>query len=220
MIVAKVTRVANGKRRATIARRAAPARRKSVSNPAHMLTLAFPNPARRTSMVKAKKKIKNSARRLFRYPSRPAGRMMKAKRSNHRRRTSNPQFFGAHVPPVRLTEYVVAGLVGVTINRAIVAALPATITGSNVFATLASVAIALGQWWLGGMVSKDLGSAFGFGGLMNAASTALNSFIPSVGSVVSLSGRGTGDFVPATFTIPPQPSGIGAISGYPPAYPM
>ena len=219
MIVAKVTRVANGKRRATVARRAAPARRKSVSNPAHMLTLAFPNPARRTSMVKAKKK-KNSARRLS-VTKRQAQRMMKAKKSNHRRRrVSNPQFFGSHVTPVRLTEYIGAGLVGVAANRALLAALPATFTSSNMFATLTSIGIALAQWWLGSMVSKDLGSAFAFGGLMNAASTALNAFIPSVGSVVSLSGRGTGDFVPATFTIPPQPAGIGAISGYPSAYPM
>lgn len=212
MIVAKVTRVANGKRRA--APRAAPKARtivrRSSSNPAHMLTLAFPNHKRR-AMVKAKKR-KNSARKtsIIKRPH----YMMKAKKSNHRRRSHNPQFFGTHVTPVKMAEYVAAGLVGVTINRAIVAALPASITGNNIFATLAAAGIALAQWWLGSLASKDLGSAFGFGGLMNAANTALNTFIPSVGSVVSLSGRGTGDFVPATFTIPPQPAGIGNLSGY------
>jgi hypothetical protein len=211
MIVAKVTRVANGKRRAAPRPKARKSVRRSSSNPAHMLTLAFPNHKRR-SMVKAKKR-KNGARRKTSNHKRPHY-MMKVRKSNHRRRSHNPQFFGSHVTPVKMVEYVAAGLVGVTFNRAIVAALPASITGNNIFATLAAAGIALAQWWVGSMASKDLGSAFGFGGLMNAANTALNTFIPSVGSVVSLSGRGTGDFVPATFTIPPQPAGIGNLSGY------
>jgi hypothetical protein len=92
--------------------------------------------------------------------------------------------------------------------------LPASVTSNNLFATGASFAIAIAQWWLGSMASADLGSAFGFGALLTAANTALNTFIPSVGSVVSLSGRGTGDFVPAMFTIPPQPAGIGGLSSY------
>lgn len=164
-------------------------------------------------MVKAKKR--NSARRKTSVTKRPM--FAKNRKSNHRRRNGrrrNPAFFGASVTPVKMAEYVAAGLVGVTINRAIVAALPASITSNNIFATLAAGAIAIAQWWLGSMASHDLGSAFGFGGLMNAANTALNTFIPSVGSVVSLSGRGTGDFVPATFTIPPQPAGIGGLSSY------
>jgi hypothetical protein len=211
MIVAKVTRVANGKRRAAPRPKARKSVRRSSSNPAHMLTLAFPNHKRR-SMVKAKKR-KNGARRKTSNHKRPHY-MMKVRKSNHRRRSHNPQFFGSHVTPVKMAEYVAAGLVGVTFNRAIVSALPASITGNNIFATLAAAGIALAQWWVGSMASKDLGSAFGFGGLMNAANTALNTFIPSVGSVVSLSGRGTGDFVPATFSIPPQPAGIGNLSGY------
>ena len=167
-------------------------------------------------MKKAHKKSKNGARRSIAKRSHSM-KLMKKQSNGHRRRTTkrNPQFFGTHVPPVRLTEYVVAGLVGVAVNRAVVAALPSTFTSSNLYATLAAFAVALAQWWGGSMLSKDLGSAFGFGGLMNASSQALNAFIPSVGSVVSLSGyRGTGDFVPATFTIPPQPAGIGGLSSY------
>jgi NAD(P)H-hydrate repair Nnr-like enzyme with NAD(P)H-hydrate dehydratase domain len=176
-----------------------------------MLTLAFPNHKRR-SMVRAKKR-KNSARRKTSMSRRPHSMKMNKRRNGHRRR-KNPSFFGASVTPVKMAEYVGAGLVGVTINRAIVAALPATITSNNIFATGAALAIAVAQWWIGSMMSKDLGSAFGFGGLMNAVSTGLNTFIPSVGSYVSLSGRGFGDFVPATFTIPPQPAGIGGLSSY------
>jgi hypothetical protein len=212
MIVAKVTRVANGKRRASPRR--APAARKKVrsSNPAHFLTLAFPNHKRRASVVKAKKR-KNSARRNHSVSKRPS--YMKPKK-NHRPRSKrrNPQFFGTHVTPVKMAEYVGVGIIGATINRAIMAALPSSITSNNVFATGAALGIAIAQWWLGSLASKDLGSAFGFGALMSVANTAINTFIPSVGSVVSLSGRGTGDFVPATFTIPPQPAGIGGLSMY------
>lgn len=214
MVIAKVTKVANGKRRAAIKRakpkpRHKPAVRRS-SNPAHLLTLN-PSSKRRSTVKKAHKK--NSARKTS-VIKRPAHHKMMKKAKNHRRRSHNPQFFGSHITPVRLGEYVLAGLVGVTVNRAIVAALPSVITSNNLYATLAALAIAVGQWWVGSMASKDLGSAFGFGGLMNASSQALNAFIPAVGSVVSLSGRGTGDFVPAMFTIPPQPAGIGHLSSY------
>lgn len=162
-----------------------------------------------------KRAKKRPARRKTSLVVRNRARGLRMAKKNHRprRRSPNPQFFGSHVTPVRMAEYVGAGLVGVAANRAIVAALPSSVTANNIFATLASAAVALVQWWGLSLVSKDLGSAFGFGGLMNAANTALNSFIPSVGSVVSL-GR-VGDFVPATFTIPPQPAGIGGLSSYP-----
>jgi hypothetical protein len=167
--------------------------------------------------VKKARSKKNGARKVS-VMKRASHRSIKKARSNHRRRShKNPQFFGAHVTPVRLGEYVIAGLVGVAANRAIVAMLPASITSNNLYATLAALGIAVVQWWAASMIPgfKDIGSAFGFGGLMNASSQALNAFIPSVGSVVSLQGyRGTGDFVPAQFTIPPQPAGIGGLSSY------
>jgi hypothetical protein len=219
MIVAKVTRVANGKRRA--ARRSKPAARRTVrrssSNPAHMLTLAFPNHKRRATMATKAKKRNGVRRRKTSVTKRPHY-SAKSTRSNHRRRNgrrrrSNPSFFGASVTPVKMAEYVAAGLVGNAVNRAIVAALPASVTSNNVFATGAALAIAVAQWWLGAMASKDLGSAFGFGALMNATSTALNTFIPSVGSYLSGVGR-IGDFVPAQIVLPPQPSGIGGLASY------
>jgi len=219
MIVAKVSRVANGKKRATRPRKVT---RKTnvrrVPNTAHLLTLGFPaamNHKRRSTVKKAHKK--NSARRSSKNYKRSHSvkHMKKANTGYHKhhKKSRNPQFFGSHVTPVRVGEYVLAGLVGVAVNRAILAVLPATITSNNLYATLAAGAIAIGQWWLGSMLSKDLGSAFGFGGLMNASSQALNAFIPSVGSQLSLSGR-IGDFVPAQYTIPPQPAGIGNLNGY------
>jgi hypothetical protein len=59
-------------------------------------------------MVKAKKRSKNSARRKTSVMKRPY--FMK-KKSNHRRRSSkNPAFFGAKVTPVKMAEYLAAGL--------------------------------------------------------------------------------------------------------------
>ena len=164
-------------------------------------------------MARRARKRKNSARRRTSISKRPRTyKMSNHRRRNGRRRRSNPAFFGASVTPVKMAEYVLAGLVGATVNRAIVAALPVSVTSNNIFATLASLGIAVAQWIGGSMVSKDLGSAFGFGALLTTANTAINTFIPSVGSYVSLSGMG--DFVPATFTIPPQPAGIGGLSSY------
>ena len=95
MIIAKVTRVANGKRRAAPARKKPRSTvRRSSSNPAHMLTLAFPNHKRRATMAtKAKKAKRNSARKTS-VIKRPHYLAKKAK-SNHRKRSRNPSFFGA-----------------------------------------------------------------------------------------------------------------------------
>lgn len=115
----------------------------------------------------------------------------------------NPQFFGTHATPMKMATYIAGGLIGVTINRAVLPMLPTSVTSNNFFSTLAAFGIALVEWWVGSMVNKDFGSAVGFGALMNAGSTALNTFIPQVGSAVGLSGRrGVSDFVGARWTIP------------------
>lgn len=205
MIIAKVTRVANGKKRATRKKSAVSSR----PNAAYLLTLA--NHKRRSTVKKAKKKY--AARNGKKRNASHSHHMKIMAKGRRRGRSRNPQFFGTHAPAVKVGEYVIAGLVGVTINRAALAMLPATVTSNNLYATLAAVGIAVAQWWLGSKFAKDLGSAFGFGGLMNATSQALNAFIPSVGSIVSLQG-GVGDFVPAQFTIPPQPAGIGGLASF------
>jgi hypothetical protein len=224
MIVGKVTRVANPAGRSA---RSAARKRVSAANPAHMLTLGFINPKRRTSVAKRAKKrngarASSKARSRMRKNGKRRNSIIVMPRSNHRRGRRNPVFFGSNVSPVKLAEYVAAGLVGVTVNRAIVAALPVSVTGNNIFATAAALGIALVQWWLGSMASKDIGAAFGFGGLMNAGNQALNAFVPSVGSVISLSGRRSlGDFVPGRFSIPENPVlGNNPITGMAGAYPI
>lgn len=220
MVIGRITRVANGKARA---RRIA---RKRSSNPAHMLTLGYLNPKRSTSKMAEKAKKRKTVRRATsnarRHVTKPhhasnphhrprTRRVIVMKKANRRHKSRNPQFFGTHQTPMKLAEYVAGGLIGVTINRLVMPMLPASVTSNNFFSTIAAFGVALAEWWLGSMISKDFGAAVGFGALMEAGSTALNTFVPQVGSVVGLSGyrRGVGDFVPAMFTIPPQPAGIG-----------
>lgn len=131
-----------------------------------------------------------------------------------RRRRSNPSFFGSSISPVQVGQYVLGGLIGVTLNRIALPMLPATITSSNMFATVAAFGIAAAEWWLFSMWDKNFGAAVGFGALMNAATQGLNAFVPTVGSTIGLSGRGTGDFVPARFTVPQNPILDAGVSGY------
>jgi len=153
------------------------------------------------------------------------------KRANRGKRRRNPAFFGTAATPMKMAEYIAGGLIGVTVNRALLPMLPASVTSNNMFATAAAIALALVEWWAGNFVSKDFGSAVGFGALMNAGSQALNAFIPSVGSMVGLSGyRGVGDLVPSQPGLPFWPSsqlmgpggpgGGGGYQGMSSAYPL
>ena len=146
-------------------------------------------------------------------------------RSHRPKGRRNPAFFGTTTSIPKLAEYIAGGLIGVTINRAVLPMLPAAVTSNNLFAVGAAIAIAVAEWWAFSFVSKDFGSAVGFGGLMNAGSQALNAFIPSVGATVGLSGRrGYGDLVPSTPGLPFWPSsalmGGGQYQGMSAAYPV
>lgn len=156
--------------------------------------------------------------------------MMSPKKNGGRRKRprSNPMFFGASVTPMQMGQYVLGGLIGVTVNRVVLPMLPTAMTASNAFATLSAFGLALLEWWAASFIDKGFGSAVGFGALMNAANVGLNAFVPQVGSTIGLSGRGTGDFVPARFTVPQNPVLDAGVSGngpamrsaYPAAYAM
>lgn len=220
MIVSRVQRVANPSRKDRT--RGRTIRRKSVGNPAHMLTLGFLNPHKERSKMpkKAKRKNTSKARRTYKSKPRRISKMSNPRRKNsftpkHRRR-KNPKggfsFFGGPARPGKVLEASLGVLVGVAVNKTVVALLPASLTGSSVAATVASFGVAVGQWWLASMISPDFGTAVGLGGIANAGSVALNAFIPSVGGYVSLSGmpRGMGDFVPGLFAVPENPVTRGA----------
>lgn len=260
MRIARVTKLRNGR---MVRKRPKPAsssrrkvtrahRKRSVGNPAHMLTLGFMNPKHKRRAIvakKAKRKRKSNARRATRRASaarryttsnhrrRTGNRRKNAqrivvitpKRSNGRRRRShNPTFFGQSINAMKMAEYIAGGLIGVAVNKAVLPMLPASLTSNNFAATATAVALAAAEWFLASMVSKDFGSAVGFGALMAAGSLVLNTFIPSVGSQIGLSGRGFGDFVPGRFVVPQNPvldaqSGLSSAGGvmqgaYPVAY--
>lgn len=240
MELQRVTKVVTGARQNPYAR----ARARRSGNPMHMLTLGWVNPhkERRTVVAaKAKKKAKrNSPRAHHSVAHRSAKRsrpnttriiMMAPKKNGGRRgrrRSSNPMFFGSMVSPIQMGQYVLGGLIGVTVNRVVLPMLPAALTSSNMFATLTAFGLALVEWWAASFIDKSFGAAVGFGALMNAASQGLNAFVPSVGSTIGLSGRGVGDFVPGKFAVPQNPvldagtpgGGPAMRSAYPMAYGM
>lgn len=97
---------------------------------------------------------------------------------------------------------VVGGLVGVTVTKTVpgmlAGAMP-TLVGNPLMNIVVSAATA---WGAGELASKFVGPEFGkyvfFGGLMQAGSLALNMFLPSIGSVVGLSGmRGVRGLTPS-----------------------
>jgi hypothetical protein len=111
---------------------------------------------------------------------------------------------------------VVGGLAGVATVKMVTPMLPSALTSSNAIKILAEVGVALAAGWLAGKVSKDIGSAVLFGGLMQVGSDILTSFNIPGGSYLALSGYrrgGVGAFVPGSFTIPEVPITLGSGSG-------
>jgi hypothetical protein len=140
------------------------------------------------------------------------------KRKGHRRahRSSNP--FSTTISIRRPAEILTAAagvLVGVAGAKIIVGFLPATITSSTLYSTLAAFGAAAVEWWLASMVNPEFGAAVGLGGIAEAGSIALTNYLPSVGGPLALSGwRGTGDFVPGRFSVPQNPV-LDAATGMP-----
>ena len=207
------------------------------SNPAHLVTLGLVNPRPRrksrkanpkrrkvTNMAKARKTRKrrvaanpkrrrrNSVKVIVRHKRRTSN-PRRYKRSNPRRR--NPQLFGRQATAFELTKAIAGGLAGVAITKAVPNFLPASITSGNAFVNVAvSAAVAVGAGMLvKSLVKSDptLGDAVMFGGLMQAGSVALNSFLPQVGTYIGLHGlgNGMGDLVAGRFPVPMNPISAG-----------
>jgi hypothetical protein len=237
MIAGRVTRVVNPKKSHPRKRASAkPNHRRRAGNPAYLMTLGpMINPQRSSKMAKKKKNKKsyahrpksNSSARNHRNPPKRAGlsksRVMAFAKSHGmkvvgkktNRRSSNPMASSISLSrPSGIVQAGVGVLVGVAATKAITAALPAAVTGSPLYSTVAAAAIAVGVWWVGSMVNPEFGAAAGLGGIAEAGSIALNAFLPSVGSTLALSGRGTGDFVPGRYAVPQNPV-LDAATGLP-----
>ncbi len=218
MVVSRVSRVVNPKRRtrprSSVRRGPAPARARNV----HLLHLGFVNPKRRKPVAKRAKKKASSTRRHRTRPRtsnrrNPARRGYVAKRKNsfsktHKRR--NPGRMSMFGQPLKIQKVLEVGFgvaVGVGVNKAVLPMLPANFTSSNAMATAAAFAIAVAEWWAASFISPDFGAAVGLGGIAHAVSQGLNAFLPSVGAWTGMSGvrRGTGDFVSARLNEPYNP---------------
>jgi hypothetical protein len=208
-------------------------RRRKAKNTRRKSNVMAKTAKRRTRRVKAvnpRRRRKNSVKVIVRHKRRnPKRYARRAKRSNPRRhsvRRRNPALFGHQVGAVEMAKAIAGGLAGVAITKAVPNMLPAGITSSSpIMNAVVSAAVAIGA----GMIVKALvkgdptiGDAVMFGGLMQAGSVALNSFLPQVGSVIGLQGlgNGVGDLVAGRFPVPMNPISAGVQMALPaPAMP-
>jgi hypothetical protein len=238
MIAGRVTRVVNPRKSHPRKRASAkPNHRKRAGNPAYLMTLGpMINPKRSSNVAKKKKSKKSYAHRpkpnsyarnrknAKKRPGLSKSRVMAfakshgmkvvGRKGNHR--SKNPMASSISLSrPSGIVQAGVGVLVGVAATKAITAALPAEVTGSPLYSTVAAAAVAVGVWWIGSFINPEFGAAAGLGGIAEAGSIALNAFLPSVGSTLALSGRrGTGDFVPGRYAVPQNPV-LDAATGLP-----
>ena len=245
MMITRVTKVVNPRVARPRLRRARPVanRRHRSANLAHALTLGFVNPKQReVSMAKAKRR---ASRPRHHASARRRSSTSNPRRRNHRRRSTmnvrrrrpNPTVMRRrrHNPTgtgvMKLVENTAAALVGLGTNNLAMTALSGTgITSNPTLAVFVSAGIAVASGYLVSKWDKEAGLFVGIGSMMGAGQLAINTWLPSVGSSIGLSGRGMGDFVGGRFAVPENtvlrgnpsaggPSGGGALGGaYPAAY--
>jgi hypothetical protein len=127
-------------------------------------------------------------------------------RKHYNRRRRNPTLFGSSLTSKEGLMIIGGGLAGVAATKFIPALLPTSITSgiasSNLGKTVLTGVTAVAAGWLAGKWDKGFGNGVLFGGLMQTASVALNSFLPSVYQQLGLS---LGDFLPGQFSVPQNP---------------
>lgn len=177
-----------------------------------------------TKIVVMAPKRRNPRRRAVSRRRRRSNPVVRRRRSFRRR--SNPTLLGMSVTSGQALKMIAGGLVGVTATKTLTAMLPASFLSSAIMRVLASGAVAFVSGMVVGRIDPSFGSAVAFGGYMQTGSLALNTFMPSIGSRLSL-----GELMPASFSVPQNPILAGGMlaapsrvttSGinraYPPAY--
>lgn len=229
-----VRKLSNPRRKSNSRKRKSSTRRKR-SNPLRVVTLGAANPRKRRNKVARRKTTRRRRRRTTTAPRRRRRRNYSAPRRRTRRRAArNPS--RAVVRRRRRTRrrrnmtgakdwlpMILGGLVGVTANKTFVSSLPPNLTGTAMARVLSSGVVAFGVGWIGerfitGPTGKVFSQGLLFGGLMQAMSVALNSFLPGVGAQIGLQGRrrGMGDLIGgARYPVPQNPL-LGAGSSAPP----
>lgn len=134
--------------------------------------------------VRHRRRRSNPVRVVYRTRRRASRRM-----NPRRRRSRNPISFGGGSGVKNTAIAVLAGLAGVTITKMVPSLLSSMTSGSPLMTSVVSAVTAWGAGFVAEKtLGRDVGHAVAFGGYMQAGSVALNAFLPSVGSVIGLSG--------------------------------
>jgi hypothetical protein len=169
--------------------------------------VAVSNPRRRrrahsNGPVYHRRRRRNPPRVVVRY------RRRRSNARHHRRRSSrNPSLFGHSITSTGGLKLIGGGIVGVAAAKFLPTMLPSGIVGTFGSSAIGRVVItgasAVAAGWAAGKVDKAFGEGVLFGGLMQAASVALNAFLPgfSIGGVP----LGMGDLMNGSFTVPQNP---------------
>lgn len=174
------------------------------------------NPSRRRTRIVVAAPVRRHRRRRVMNPYRrrrranPVAthrrrRRMNPYRRHIRRARRNPVSIFGHTGAKNLGMLLLGGLVGVAATKFIPTLIPAgLIPSSNIVRAAVSAAAA----YASGMaaekfVNPTFGQAVAFGGYMQAASVALNAFLPSIGSRIGLNGMR--ELVPGQFSVPQNP---------------
>jgi hypothetical protein len=196
--------VAKTKRR----RKATAHRRRHTSNPRRVVRRR-----RRSNPVARRRRRRSNATKkvIIRYRNR--------KRSNPRRHhRRNPSLFGESITSSGGMKIVGGALAGVVVAKFAPTLLPTSMLGSLGSSNVGKVVItgvsAVAGAWLIGKWDRRIGEAALLGGLMQTASVALNSFLPSIYQSL---GIGLGDLMPGAYSVPQNPIRAGIA---PPAAPV
>ena len=166
-------------------------------------------PRRRRTATRARRRVAPNTRYRHRARSRNPKVVVRyrTRRRNvrHRRRGSrNPEVFGMRLTGKNALQLIGGGLVGVAAAKFIPTMLPANqLTSTNLGRVVVTTASAFAAGWLAGRVNPTFGGAVLFGGLMQAGSVALNTFLPgfTIGGVPV----GLGELMPGQFSVPQNP---------------
>lgn len=167
-----------------------------------LVSLSAPNPHKGKKNMAAKKNKRKHGKHGHRSRSkgrknpttamvaRPRPAAKPNRRRSRRNSNRNPVILGRAFTSLQLAKILGGGLIGVAATKLIAANLPANLISTPFMRVLASGAIALAAGMAAFHADPDFGFAVVFGGGLQTASIALNSWLPEVGSRLALTGLG------------------------------
>lgn len=189
-------------------------RRKRSSNPRRRTRRVAYRRRRRAVAVnprRRRRRVNTHRRRTRRNPvvvvTRRRRRVNRRRSSGGRRRRNPIGLFGGSLTSKRTMTLIGGGITGVVAAKFIPTMLPVGMLGSLGSSQIGRVVVTGGSavlagWAAGKFVGSDFGDGVLFGGLMQTASVALNSFLPGIYSQL---GIGLGDLMSGSFPVPQNP---------------